>query len=291
MTHSARSSLRSQDVVFTLYGDYLLHETGPVWVGSLLRLLEPLGLAQGRARTVLSRMVQRGWLEQKKVSGRSCYGLSGRGRRLLEEGEARIYHPPRQRKWDGSWHLVAYSIPEHNRATRDRLRVRLSWLGCGAMGNGLWLSPYSIGERVAEIATELSIMNHVQVFRAEYLGFSDRERLVAAAWDLKAINSRYAKFIRRHEPAYAACRRDRERCELDPRDCFVRRFRLIHEYRAFPLMDPYLPRELLPDGWNGDTAARLFEEYHALLTEAARRFVSAALEPPPRRRARASPED
>jgi phenylacetic acid degradation operon negative regulatory protein len=279
--------LRSQNIVFTLYGDYLLHRTGSVWVGSLLRLLEPLGIAGGRARTVLSRMVQRGWLEQEKIDGRSCYGLSARGRKLLEEGEARIYHPPRGRKWDGSWHLVAYSIPENNRATRDRLRVQLSWLGCGALGNGLWLSPYPITERVAEIAEELAIVKHVQVFRAQHLGFSDREQLVSTAWDLGAINRRYAKFIRRHESAYASCLRDQDRCGLDPRDCFIRRFKLIHEYRVFAMIDPYLPRELLPDGWNGDTAAKLFEDYHDLLTEAASRFVSSALTLPARKRERA----
>ncbi|HEU6450875.1 MAG TPA: PaaX family transcriptional regulator C-terminal domain-containing protein, partial [Gemmatimonadaceae bacterium] len=98
---------------------------------------------------------------------------------------------------------------------------------------------------------------------------------------------RYAKFIRRHESAYASCLRDQERCGLDPRDCFIRRFKLIHEYRVFAMIDPYLPRELLPDGWNGDTAAKLFEDYHDLLTEAASRFVSSALTLPARKRERA----
>jgi phenylacetic acid degradation operon negative regulatory protein len=58
-----------------------------------------------------------------------------------------------------------------------------------------------------------------------------------------------------------------------PADCFVRRFLLVHEYRGFPLEDPYLPRQLLPKDWKGDEAARLFEEYHALLTEPAERYV------------------
>jgi len=54
---------RPQDLVFTLFGDDLLHQQGPVWVGSLIALLEPLSLSEAAVRTVLSRMSGKGWLE------------------------------------------------------------------------------------------------------------------------------------------------------------------------------------------------------------------------------------
>jgi phenylacetic acid degradation operon negative regulatory protein len=37
----------------------------------------------------------------------------------------------------------------------------------------------------------------------------------------------------------------------EPRECFVQRFMLIHEYRSSPYVDPNQPSELLPDGWLG----------------------------------------
>ena len=59
----------------------------------------------------------------------------------------------------------------------------------------------------------------------------------------------------------------------EPASCFVRRFMLVHDYRAFALLDPYLPAALLPDDWAGAEAARVFERYHDVLTLPAERYV------------------
>jgi phenylacetic acid degradation operon negative regulatory protein len=39
--------------------------------------------------------------------------------------------------------------------------------------------------------------------------------------------------------------------------------RLVQEWRRFPLLDPGLPRELLPPRWSGHRAAEVFRERHA----------------------------
>ncbi len=267
---------RPQDLVFTLFGEWLLHRPGEVWVGSLIRLLEPLGLSSGAVRTVLSRMSKKGWLETTRVGRRSYYVLSTRGRQLLEEGEARIYHPPRDESWDGLWYLVAYSIPEEQRHLRDRLRVRLQWLGFGQLGNGLWLSPHPVRGEVNALAGELGVGEHVEIFRAQYQGYSSVAHLVDRCWDLRAIDAAYEAFIARHGPEAERWRTDGSRAT--PQDAYVRRFRLVHEYREFPLLDPYLPRRLLPEGWHGEAAAKLFERYHDHLTAPAEAFVESVLE-------------
>ncbi|HEU5185132.1 MAG TPA: PaaX family transcriptional regulator C-terminal domain-containing protein [Gemmatimonadaceae bacterium] len=284
MAHLEDHSLRSQDLVFTLYGDYLLNREAPVRVGSLITLLGHLGMSPMAVRTALSRMTHKGWLAVDRRGTRSFYGLTRRGRRLLEEGRQRIYHPLRDEAWDGSWYLVAYSIPERRRHLRDSLRVKLLWLGCGAVTNGLWISPHDVRAEVEGIAQTLRIERHVEIFRAEHLGFSSVAQLVDQCWDLPRINRRYEAFITRWKASRERCRecgiphargRALPPCTT-PADCFVRRFLLVHEYRGFALEDPHLPRQLLPNGWKGDEAARVFAEYHALLTEPAERYVDSA---------------
>ena len=265
------------DLVFSLFGEYLLERDEPVWVGSLIDLLGRLGLSENATRTALSRMARRGWLSAERHGRRSHYGLTARGRRLLEEGARRIHHPPLDRPWDGAWHLVAYSVPEEQREVRDRLRHRLLWLGFGSLGGGLWISPHDQRAAIEDAARELSIAEHVELFRAEHRGFSDAARLVARCWDLKAIHRRYAALLRAWEPRFqgrlAAARQDRPL----PEDAFVQRFGLIHEYRDFLRIDPHLPRALLPDDWAGSRAAHLFESFRDLLTEPADDFVEGVL--------------
>ena len=277
-----RPAPTSQDLVFTLFGDYLLAEEAPIWVGSLIALLGPLGLSPMATRTVLSRMNRKGWLAVERRGPWSYYGLTRRGRKLLEEGRRRIYHPPRDERWDGAWYLITYSIPESRRRLRDQLRVQLMWLGCGMAGNGVWITPHDVRAEVNAVAAALHVTRHLQIFRAEHAGPTDVDGLVEQAWDLRALDARYASFLNRWRAGFEGCRRclatgKRDDDCLSPASCFVRRFRLVHEYRAFPLLDPYLPRELLPSDWKGFEAARLFEHYHDLLAEPAVRYVEAVV--------------
>ena len=269
---------RPQDLVFTLFGDQLLHRGAPVWVGSLIELLRPLGLSAGGVRTVLSRMAAKGWLQARREGRRSFYDLTERGRALLEEGEARIYHPPRDAPWDRLWYLVAYSVPEEKRKVRDQLRTRLQWLGFGQLGNGLWISPHHMRGAVNRLAGDLGVAEHVELFRAQYQGYSSVDHLVAQCWDLPALDRRYEEFISRHGPEHDRLVEGLGAGTVGVEEAYVRRFWLVHEYREFPLLDPYLPRELLPAGWHGDEAARLFEACHDLLTTPAERYVESVLE-------------
>ena len=264
--------------MFTLFGDFLLHRPGPVWVGSLIALLEPLGLSATNVRTVLSRMAKKGWLETEKHGRRSYYSLTDRGRRLLEEGETRIYRPRENESWDGQWTLVAYSIPEERRSQRDRLRVRLEWLGFGSLGNGLWISPHDVVERVEEVAEELGVVSDVEAFRGDHVGEGASSQLVRHCWDLESLNAEYEAFIDRHLDDCVALKEGAD--SVEPREAYVRRFNLVHEFREFPLRDPFLPRALHSDDWAGECALSLFNYYRGLLAEAADRFVEPLVETP-----------
>ncbi len=278
----APSSPRSQDLVFTLYGDYLLGRDEPVSTGALITLLGGLGLSDTATRTVLSRMARKGWLTVERYGTRSAYGLTRKGRALLESGRERIYHPSAHEAWDGQWSVVTFSIPESRRRRRDSLRTRLAWLGFGSLSNGVWISPHDVRAEVRAIATDLKVEKHLELFRGSHEGFADAAALVRQCWDLAALNRRYAAFLDHWRAALEHCRQ----CGLSgaragihspctaPADCFRRRFLLVHEYRAFPMDDPFLPRPLLPDGWNGEAAAKLFETYHDVLAEPAERYVA-----------------
>jgi phenylacetic acid degradation operon negative regulatory protein len=274
------STQRPHDLAFTLFGEYLLHRDA-VGTGSLIELFAPLGLSPAATRTALSRMSRRGWLEPRRAGRRSYYAPTPRARKLLEEGAARIHHPPPADAWDGLWYLVAYSIPEARRHLRDRLRVRLQWLGFGQLGNGLWISPHQVRGQVNELAAELGIADHLEIFRAQYQGYSDVAHLVAQAWDLATVDAAYRAFIERHRAAYERLEREPTAAWTDPRESYVRRFFLVHEYRDFPLVDPHLPPRLLPAAWAGGEAAELFRAYHALLRAPADAFVESVVEMEP----------
>jgi len=275
-------SRRPQDLVFTLYGEYLLRREGPTWVGALIRLLSPFGVSEAAVRTVLSRMTRKGWLEVRRSGRLAFYQLAPRGRRLLEEGEARIFHPSWDTPWDGRWFLLAYSIPEDARKARDRLRDRLAWLGFGSLGNGLWISPHDVEQEITEIAEQLEIGDHLECFRATRVGGGPIRDLVGQCWDLDAVNRNYQAFMDRWRPVLERVRQGDDGAPVDPERSYTLRVGLIHEFRAFPLEDPYLPRSLLPEDWLGQDATNLFHTLHDRLVGPADSYVDEILERTPR---------
>ena len=60
--------------------------------------------------------------------------------------------------------------------------------------------------------------------------------------------------------------------DLSDEECFIARANLVHEYRKFLFIDPFLPKELLPERWSGNHAALLFNQYYKMLAEPASRF-------------------
>jgi phenylacetic acid degradation operon negative regulatory protein len=263
----------SQDMVFTLYGDYIRHRGGEAWTSSLIELLGLLGLSEQAVRSTLSRMSRKGWLKSHRSGRHSLYAQTPKSLTLLEEGAQRIFHP-RHDPWDGRWYLLTYSIPESKRALRRSLRKRLLWLGFGALHQATWISPRDLRSEVEEIVDSLNIHAYVELFAAEHRGFSSDEEIVARCWNLKELNDYYADFIDRYTPAYQECHAQlMADDDFDLADCFVQRFMLVHEYRSSLYVDPNLPLELLPDDWLGRRAAQLFQQYRDLLSERAEAFV------------------
>jgi phenylacetic acid degradation operon negative regulatory protein len=274
--------IRPQSMMFTLFGDYIMHRGGEAWVGSLIRIGAQFGLSEQAVRSALSRMTQKGWLRARRLGNRPYYGPTARTRRLLEEGERRIFLR-RADPWDRQWRLLVYSIPERKREVRTELRKQLAWLGYGPLSSGSWVCPHDISDDLRDLIERLGIQPYVETFCASHKGYSTERELADRCWDLAGINHRYQQFLARYEPTFEAFQR---RDHVPDSECFVQRFLLIHEYRKFFFIDPELPADLLPDGWQGARARDLFHAFHQRLAEPANRFFDSVFEAPPQRRRR-----
>ncbi|HLB29672.1 MAG TPA: PaaX family transcriptional regulator C-terminal domain-containing protein [Dehalococcoidia bacterium] len=272
-----------RSMIFSLYADQVQDLGQSVWLGSIIRLLRKVDIAETAVRTTVARMAREGWLRAVRHGRRSYYSLTPRGQKLLREGIPRVL-TRRQVAWDGNWCVLLYSIPEASRSVRDRLRKELSWLGFGALSDGVWVSPNNpdLEQELRDLVAKHNISRHVHIFIGRYWGpLTDRE-VVSHCWDLEAINEAYFEFIGRWEPRLASYKARLQRGERVPDDeAFVARFLMGHEFRKFPFRDPDLPPQLLPAGWLGYEALRIFHEYRDMLADAAQRFFMVSEPYPP----------
>jgi phenylacetic acid degradation operon negative regulatory protein len=115
----------------------------------------------------------------------------------------------------------------------------------------MWISAHvdRIGE-AQRILADAGVLADAQVFVAEHRGGGELGAMVRQAWDLGTIEAAYERFLA-------------EFASPSARDPLARAVELVHAWRRFPSIDPALPADLLPLGWSGVKAARLFERRHA----------------------------
>jgi phenylacetic acid degradation operon negative regulatory protein len=261
VTWSGGAVQRPPRLLLTLLGDYWWRRTEPMPSAALVALLAEFGVSDSAARAALSRLTRNQLLVTSKSGRRTVVGLSDRAARILDDGGKQIFSFGRaSRPWDGQWSLVAFSIPEQNRAARDSLRKQLRWLGFAPLYDGLWVSPRDRAVEVINQLAELGITT-ATAFRASIVPGLSPDGLPQRAWDLDNLQERYDRFIDNaghlHDRTLAG--------RVSPVAALVARTRVMDEWRGFPELDPDLPDELLPEEWPRATARELFTTTYDLL--------------------------
>lgn len=276
--------MRARSLLFTVFGDTIRPHGGEISMGGLIRLMAPLGFTPRAVRAAMARMARQGWLRTRRAGRRAFYSLTAQGAWRVEQGVRRVYRVAPE-PWDGRWRLLTYAIPEGRRQMRDRLRRELSWLGLGPLSRSTWLTPRNLAAQLAELARAHGLNGNVAIFEAALLGPDADRALVERCWDLDAVSARYEAFIATTRRRAASIRLRLRRGTISDAACFAEKLRLVHEYRKFLFVDPGLPDALLPPGWPGREAARVFRDVYRSLEDPAARFVAASFDPPLARRA------
>ena len=255
--------MRARSALFDVYGDHLRSRGDQAPVSSLIRLLEPVGIAAPAVRTAISRMTAQGWLEPTRVDAAPGYRATRRAIERLSEAAGRIYRRTPE-PWDGRWRLVFVDLPR-DRGARGRLREELRYLGYAEHAPGVWLCPFD-RPGVDEVVSRAG-------GSARHAVAVELEPAPVSAWDLAGLAASYAAWP---EVADALVRGEPDHHDEDEA-AFAARFRLVHEWRKFLFDDPGLPADLLPRDWPGGPAAELFTSEAARLKPASDRFVARCL--------------
>jgi phenylacetic acid degradation operon negative regulatory protein len=273
--------LRGGSLIVTLFGDSIMPRGGTIALGSLIELAAPFGLNERLVRTATARLAHEGWLEGRRAGKLSEYRLSKNGRARFAEATKRIYSEPETR-WSGRWTLLV--VPPMRAAGRNKLREELAWRGFGEISANVFAHPELDSQALRSQRNSNGLLSKVVAFDAALDAGDAPQRLVDLGWDLEDLGLRYQRFVARFALVQAEFKR---RGDLEPRDCFLVRTLLIHEYRRLHLRDPLLPAQLLRPNWPGaqaavvcrDIYARVFGPSEAYLSRVASSLAGALPEP------------
>jgi len=254
---------RAPSLIVTVLGDMIAPHGGAFWLGSLIRLLAPLGLSQRLVRTSVFRLTREDWLTSVQIGRRSYYSLTATALRRCEEAFGRIYHHAAG-PWSGDWCVVLLGFGALDGEARERARRELQWQGFGAVAPWVLAHPTATPQAVHGKLEAIGLADGVLIMRAGAEDITPRQTMdafVRSCWDLDRLTRDYTGFLDLFRPALGALENGAD----NPEQCFLLRTLLMHEYRRLTLRDPQLPEELLPHDWAG-TAARLLTRnlYHRI---------------------------
>jgi phenylacetic acid degradation operon negative regulatory protein len=263
-----------QGLAVTLVADYTLSTRAWLPSAAIVALLGESAVSSVGARTAVSRLARRGVLEGNRHGRHSSYRLTPAAAATLSVGGARIaaFAAPAD-SWDGSWTLVAFSLPKDQGTRRRALRGQLRWLGYAPLYDGLWVSPHALGPTAEAQLADVSL-GAMTVFRARHVDVGAAAgRDPIAAWDLAAVARQYEAFLDRWGPVLPRIRSG----TVAGAEAVQARTEVMDTYRRFPVLDPLLPTRLLPPGWLRGRARETFAAVYDGLADPAQEHVRAVV--------------
>ncbi|RSN15403.1 transcriptional regulator [Nonomuraea sp. WAC 01424] len=259
--------------------------------GELYATASLLDMNDQQVRLCIKRLVAEGRFVQEGRGRKAILRATGDTGRALGLDVEFVTHAFRQdaglAPWDGTWHLVAFTVPESARPARDALRAALTHQRVAAVHGGLYVSANPWEPYVEEHARRLDVLGHVTFLTTRDLRRGEENDPVALArtmWPLDEIAGRYDRLAAVAEPRLRLLQDHAEPPEPsatpEPSEpsaasaaSAARRLtiavELAAEFTRAMEADPLLPPELLPRPWPGARARTLTARCWSLLEEQA----------------------
>jgi phenylacetic acid degradation operon negative regulatory protein len=199
------------------------------------------------------------------------YALTPKAWQILEEGDRRILTAREPASLADGWVLVIFSVPESLRDKRHQLRSQLNWLGFGTIASGAWIAPRRLRPEVESSLTRSGLLEFTERFDVSYGGVESSRRLARKCWDLTGLGGMYLRFVAHWEPVLEHW--FNSSADASPRSAFRDYISLVAEWRRLPFLDPGLPPEVLPGGWEGEKAKWTYFTLLGRIDELAMEYV------------------
>jgi phenylacetic acid degradation operon negative regulatory protein len=271
------TSRKAGSVLISFFSDFVVAHGGAITLGSLVEAGALVGISEQAMRSSVNRHVADGWLCTVAQGRRSICRFSERGQKRHDVISRRIFLND-HRDWSGEWDMIATNIVANDPLRHADLVRDIQWAGFGKLSENVFVRPKLDGKKPC-CSVELKDM--LDASMVCFTGVNKKctpdsalRLMLKTVWDLELVQARYERFINIYQPLLKWVLKARE---LAGETSFTIRSMLIHDYRRVRLLDPLLPKELVPANWNGEKAFSIARELYERLASPSEHYITANL--------------
>lgn len=191
----------------------------------------------------VSRLLRTGRIEKVIKDGRVSIKITPQGLKFLAMSlDLRKFS---HKTWDKKWRVVIFDVSERKRKQRDSLRNKLKDLSFGMLQESVWITPFPIASELKEYFDDWYIHGEILISESRIL-IGDQKAIVNRVWKIGSLEKKYqrlVKFWKKVSPKHRG-----QKLSL--------KFQRL--YLELLTKDPFLPMELLPQPWVGESAERIY---------------------------------
>lgn len=198
--------------------------------------------------STLGRLEAKGWIKIIKQKDKTLYQITDAGQEEITNNLQEIKSMPKD-KWDHTWQIVSFNVPEKIRFARDAFRLKLESLGFGKIQNSLWISCRDNSQKLDQIIDDLSINKYVIYFSTGKLSESNEKKIASSfEWNWGDLNKQYKEYLGQATIF-----------NLSKKTIYQAK-KMVYWYAKILKSDPKFPLEIQPKGYLGNKAFDAYQK-------------------------------
>lgn len=122
-----------------------------------------------RINAEVTRMKKRGWIDEAEKKGKKFIKLTEKGRLAILYRKLKAHTHPSNRKWDGSWWMAIYDIPEKGRAQRKAICRALCSGGFRYLQKSVYVYPFKLPNDLVAYLKAAKLLPYIRFMCVDYM--------------------------------------------------------------------------------------------------------------------------
>lgn len=114
-----------------------------------------------KIRRAIDRLENKKCVKKYKKEGIDIIEITENGRKEVLKYKLDEIKIKEQKRWDGTWRMIMFDIPEKHKTARDGLTLKLIKMGCAPIQKSVFVTPYECEKEIKFIGEYFNVSKYI----------------------------------------------------------------------------------------------------------------------------------